>query len=96
MELNKCLFKECKALVLHTNSNCGYCSKSCKSKDQASERKRDLKNKMLDYLGAKCKRCGNEERITLCFHHVDPLQKKYDVSTKWNLNYNILKTELDK
>jgi hypothetical protein len=61
-----------------------------------NEKKAELKNRMFDYLGGACKRCNNDDRRVLCFHHLDPLQKKFDVSTKWNLNYKKLKIELDK
>lgn len=96
MDLENCKSSECRALVLVTDENLGFCSKPCRYKANAINRKRFLKSNMFDYLGGKCKRCNNDDRRVLCFHHLDPLQKKFDVSTKWNLNYKKLKIELDK
>lgn len=96
MNLENCKNQDCKSLVFVNDKNLGFCSKPCRYKSNAIDRKQYLKNNMFEYLGGKCKRCNNDDRRVLCFHHLDPLQKKFDVSTKWNLNYKKLKIELDK
>ena len=58
----------------------------------------EQKQKAVEYLGGKCQQCGLED---ICvnvfdFHHRDPKEKSYDISTKRYRNFESIKQELDK
>ena len=57
-----------------------------------------LAKKAVDYLGGKCKICGENHPAALSFHHRDPKQKEFDVSRKIQstAKWEIIKTEVDK
>lgn len=56
-----------------------------------------LKQKSVDYLGGKCKKCGYNRCIrSLQFHHRDPSQKDFTISKHKCLNWIDTKKELDK
>lgn len=56
-----------------------------------------LKQKMVDYLGGSCKKCGFNKCISaLHFHHVDPTTKSFTISGSHTRKWSILQEELDK
>lgn len=60
------------------------------------ERKRKLKQQLVEYKGGKCCLCGYDKSMrSLHFHHLDEKTKEFDVTSK---GYNIdrLKKEADK
>ncbi len=63
---------------------------------RSSRYRRELKQKALDYLGGKCSLCGYNKCVqALDFHHLDPLQKDFTISSK-KTKFDKLKSELDK
>lgn len=58
--------------------------------------RRNLKKECVDYKGGKCVKCGYDKYIDcLEFHHINPEEKEYDISSKgWGIEK--LKPELDK
>ena len=60
---------------------------------------RMTRNKVLavEYKGGKCEKCGYNTNIkALDFHHLDPSQKDFTISTQKNTSLDRLKPELDK
>lgn len=73
-----------------------YCKKC--TKEQSVERIRDLKEKMVEYKGGKCSRCGYKKYMgALEFHHINPSEKDFTPSQlkSYKLNDRV-KKELDK
>jgi len=65
--------------------------------------RKELKQQMINYLGGKCNRCGfiTEYQGAYSFHHRNPLNKSFEISTLINSNiYNtdkeLILKELDK
>ncbi len=48
----------------------------------------------VEYLGGKCVKCGTTKRLE--FDHIKREGKKYDITPKLTINFDILKEELDK
>lgn len=72
-----------------------YC-KSCTS-IQTLERQRKLKQQSIDYKGGKCLCCGyNRYQGALEFHHLDPEEKEFTLSSVKHTCFDKIKTELDK
>ncbi len=63
-----------------------------------SKKRRELKKDAVEYLGGKCKICGYNNYIgALEFHHIDPSQKDFSISTSGNTRAWVkIKKELDK
>src|SRR5512142_1765341 len=62
---------------------------------QAAERRRQLKERAVEYLGGKCQCCGYDRCLSaLEFHHADPSQKEFQVSSK--MAWDVVRIELDK
>ena len=56
-----------------------------------------LKSKAVEYKGGKCSCCGYNQCLhALEFHHLDPKEKDFSISSKMNSAFDALKTELDK
>ena len=54
---------------------------SCSGKYQTSKRKR-LREKILDYKGNKCEKCGYDRcKEALEFHHINPKEKLFSISS---------------
>jgi hypothetical protein len=51
------------------------------------------RQRLLDYLGGKCVRCGTTENLH--FDHIDPSKKSFDIGKNVTLN-DAVKAELDK
>lgn len=63
-----------------------------------SERRRKLKQLSLEYLGEACNDCGYcSNPAALEFHHADPSQKEFGISTSGGTkSFERIKLELDK
>lgn len=74
------------------NSHC----KSCKV-EQVNKRRKEIKEKCVEYKGGKCKVCGyNKCMAALEFHHKDPSVKEYGINNSLTLSMSKLIPELDK
>lgn len=75
--------------------NSAYC-KQCVS-DQALERTKQLKAQAVAYKGGKCQKCGYSKSLAaLDFHHRNPHEKEFAISSvKWK-NFDRIQPELDK
>lgn len=65
-------------------------------KKKASDRKKELRKKLIKYFGNKCAKCGKENlpiRV-FQFHHVKP--KKYDMSFALKSNWSVVMEEAGK
>ena len=65
------------------------------------DRQRSIKEKMVEYKGGKCIKCGYDgHTAAFDFHHRDPNEKELAPSrfrnTSWEKNYNKITKELDK
>lgn len=62
-----------------------------------SERRRRHKLQSLEYKGGKCERCGYDKSVNaLSFHHLDPSEKDFTLSSFYYKNFEKIKVELDK
>lgn len=72
-----------------TNKN-NVCS-SCRS----LYRRKQVKAKAIEMLGGKCSKCEEDDLRTLTFHHLFPLEKKFELSIAWgSKDWNEIKEEL--
>ena len=56
---------------------------------------KDLKRCAVRFMGNKCMVCGYDRCLrALCFHHIVPSQKEFDISTQ--LDWNKIEIELEK
>lgn len=56
-----------------------------------------MKLKAVNYLGGKCAICGYDSCVeALEFHHINPEEKEFAISGKFNISWEKLKHELDK
>lgn len=59
--------------------------------------KRNKKVFAVNYKGGKCEKCGYDRCIaSLDFHHLDPNEKEYNLSSIMNWSKERIKKELDK
>jgi hypothetical protein len=62
----------------------------------ATERRRELKAKVISYLGGACRICGYAKcEAALCVHHPDPTAKEFTVSAHMT-SWDRIVRELDK
>jgi len=60
------------------------------------EKKKVVKLKAIEYKGGGCVKCGYKKcEAALEFHHLDPKEKEFLISSK-HCNWDIIKKELDK
>lgn len=72
-----------------------YC-KSC-SRNETLETQHFIKDIAIEYKGGKCSRCGGKfERNQYAFHHLNPEEKDFEVTSKRGISIPELKKELDK
>lgn len=58
-----------------------FCCPQCKRKYFVDKRRKDLKQKALDYKGGRCELCGyNKCQEALAFHHLKPKKKDFAIS----------------
>ena len=60
--------------------------------------RRRVKQKLFDYKGGKCKKCGYDEDVpdAYAFHHRDPDEKEFTLSQHGGRSLERLKKEVDK
>jgi 5-methylcytosine-specific restriction endonuclease McrA len=84
-----------------------YCSLSCRHLDRkiieganyqhVKKTRRRIKDRAVEYLGGKCKICGYHKcSRSLVFHHINPEEKDFAISTNTNKAWDKMKLELDK
>lgn len=62
-----------------------------------TNRRRELKSKLVEYKGGKCEICGYDKCIdALEFHHINPEEKKFQISCGVVKNIDVMKKEADK
>lgn len=63
-----------------------------------SELRREVKLKCIEYKGGKCEKCGyNKCPAALTFHHIDPNEKDFGISSNgYSRSFEKCKPELDK
>jgi hypothetical protein len=72
-----------------------YCKKCTVA--QTAVRLKAVKALAVEYKGGKCAICGYDKcNDALDFHHIDPTQKEYNISSVKSKNIEALKKELDK
>lgn len=72
-----------------------YCKK-CDS-NRFRKRKRDIKEKAVEYKGGKCENCGYCKSLrSLHFHHKNPKEKDFTIAHMLKMDFEVLKRELDK
>lgn len=90
----KCAYSHCYQKSIKVK---GYCSVLCKGKQENLAKVEKIKEEVMLYLGGKCKRCNfNELLSVLQFHHLDPFDKKYEISSYIHRGLRWLKPELEK
>lgn len=64
---------------------------------KALDRKMARKQKCIDYLGGRCAQCGYDRCVkSLNFHHREPDQKSFEISSRLDNSWEKLRVELDK
>ncbi len=88
---------KCKHPSCQENCNCNFCSKECEDHYKMLGKKHTSRTQALEYLGGRCKKCGfNEDTSILIFHHLDPCDKKYNISEKLSKGFEYVQAELNK
>lgn len=73
-----------------------YICRSCDS-ERVKNRFKDRKGILVEYKGGKCEECGYDKcNAALDFHHRDPFQKDFTISTSRKRTLDELKKEVDK
>lgn len=73
-----------------------YNSRNENTKKYITNKRREIKIKAVEYKGGKCEVCGYNKCMTaLEFHHLDPSNKSFSISSKFKSWDNIVK-ELEK
>jgi hypothetical protein len=73
----------------HTKNKCNSCL--------TNHKRHEIKDKMIEYKGGKCQRCGyNKTTAALQFHHINPETKEFSPSGNHGRSWNVAKKELDK
>lgn len=65
---------------------------SCRS----TKRRKQNRQKALNYLGHKCRTCGIEDKDVLTFHHKNQNSKYDNLSSLWHRNWNLIQKEIKK
>lgn len=61
------------------------------------QKQKQMKLDAVNYKGGKCKICGYDKYVgALDFHHINPSQKDYAISSLKTYTWNTIKKELDK
>lgn len=92
------MIKECKKhglteFSISKNPRCKKCAV-----ESVTKRRQKLKEKAILYKGGKCEKCGyNKCNAALDFHHLDPKEKDFALSSKGiTRGWERVKNELDK
>jgi len=91
----KCTCQICDRTYEYSRSK-GHTTKKCNS-CMVNTRRFDLKIKMINYKGNSCIHCGYSKcNQSLCFHHLDPSTKSFDLSGSHARSWKSIQKELDK
>lgn len=77
------------------NKELYYKEYSSRKKVQDRKRRQEHRNKAIEYLGGKCKDCGNTDNRVLVFDHITD-DKECNVPTLFGKKWERIKKELDK
>lgn len=73
----------------HTLNKCGSCF--------TAEKRVARKNAAVERFGGKCMVCGfSQYKTALCFHHINPELKAFEISANWGVSETTMSLELDK
>ena len=73
----------------HGKTKCNSCT--------TNGRRREIKQKCIDYKGGKCAVCGyNKCNGAMVFHHINKEQKDFAINYAMSLSWGKIKIELDK
>lgn len=93
-------YKEDKPLIeFYTRRDGNQPSSYCKvcTNLQSRTRQQALKSKAVEYKGGCCSKCGYDKYIgALEFHHLDPKEKDFNISTCKTYSFKRIRPELDK
>lgn len=98
--MNKRVVKQCKKHgsvehVLEPKTGYFRCRR-CRN-DGVIRRRRELKIKLVKEFGGRCLNCGYDKHpCILEFHHINPLEKSFNVSNNKTMKYSILLEEAKK
>ncbi len=68
-----------------------------KNYERVKSYRQKMKERLVEYKGNECFFCGYNKCITaLEFHHLDPTQKDFGISSYTNLKWDNIKKEVDK
>lgn len=85
--------KICKVNINKTQAHTGQLCSKCRQQ----YRKLKFKNRAIQYKGGKCSQCGYDKCINaLEFHHLNPEEKEFNISNKFNMAWEAIQIELDK
>lgn len=98
--MEKVILKECPyhglTEYVYRNGENRYRCKKC-SADNVRRRRYRLKEKAVEYKGGKCEFCGYNKCIdALEFHHKNPEEKDFGISSGETKSWEKIKNELDK
>jgi hypothetical protein len=75
-----------------TNKKCNFCIAKI-----ARIKKYNFKADCITYKGGKCQKCGyNKCPDALEFHHLDPNEKDFEISSVRKYDFSLVQNELDK
>ncbi len=101
MDTERYIERECSkhgiTKYVYVESNKKYICVKCRS--EAVQRKRyKLKHDLIEYKGGKCEICGyNKCESALEFHHLNPEEKEFAISSKgYTRSFELCKKEVDK
>jgi hypothetical protein len=95
----KCAWKICKNEVSTTQKTKTkkFCSIKCKNKQFVTKRRRKVKVLAVQHLGGKCQMCGYDKCIgALEFHHKNPGEKDFQISSGRTISLQKILAEVDK
>lgn len=82
--------KYCYDCAPHVDENCSYAQ-------YVTTKRRAIKQALIARHGGKCERCGYDKCMrALQFHHLDPTQKDFGISTTLTKSFQTLCQESDK
>lgn len=74
-----------------------FCNNKCKNKQGVYDKRRRDKQKIVEYLGGKCQRCGFiGHNAAMVPHHINPEKKEFALSQSNIKSWTKVQIELDK
>lgn len=93
----KCTWKRCTNEARSEYKQLSFCSKNCNNKYGIDRLRTRRKQEAVDYLGGKCSKCGYSKCLdALCFHHLDPNKKSFEITRGITLRWDRIKEEINK